>query len=225
MPMSLRPVAVIFATLTAALAVAACGSSSESPGGAGGEGSSGGAGTGGGSGAGGSRNTGGSGVPTGGASGTGGSGTGGGGSDATAYLDDCFAGLRKLAQMSQTSDHNSSDGAYRVRLAIEYPPGTVGTSGTIPWAAVRVGIVTPQKRVCIKDQAALANAYMGSLHNCSDTLRVSSDGLVFELKPPDVSPERPVAKLTVTGAAAVMLPTVTCKNTDGDGCASGGPCK
>jgi hypothetical protein len=228
MPMSARSRSVVLA-ISAALAVAACGSSSGPSDGTGGSN----AGTGGSNAGTGGTATGGAGTGganTGGGGGTGGAGTGGvgGGTSAAAFLDDCFAGLRKLADTSQTSDRSSTDGAYRVRLAIEWPPGTVGTSGTIAWEAVRIGIVTPQKRVCIKDEKALASAYQGSLHNCMDTLKVMSEGLVFELKPPDVAPTRPVAKLTVTGAAAipaVMLPTVTCKNTTGDGCASGGPCQ
>ena len=129
----------------------------------------------------------------------------------------------------EISDRSSSNGAYRVRLALEYPPGSVGTSGTIPWKAVRVGIVTPQTQVCIKDEAALANVYKGSHHNCMDSLTVMSAGLNYEVKPPDVAPGRKVATLAVTGEAAipaVMLPTLTCKGKDGEGfCASGGPCQ
>ena len=147
-----------------------------------------------------------------------------------AFLDDCFVGLRPLASsLWQISDRSSSNGAYRVRLAIEYPPGSVGTSGTIPWKAVRIGILTPQKQVCIKDEAALASVYKGSHHNCMDSLVVMSGGLNYEIKPPDVAPGRKVATLSVTGEAAipaVMLPTTTCKGKDGEGyCASGGPCQ
>ena len=258
---------VILAALTVAFAVAACDSSSGSPGGSGGStagnaggpagsGGSGGAGPGGGSGgansgagganagaggtnAGGSgganagaggADMGGSGGVTGGAGGAPMGGSGGaadGGIPPAAFLDDCFAGLRMLASRSQTSDRNSSDGAYRIRLAIEVPPDRFGTSGTRPWEAVRIGIVTPQKQVCIKDEAALADAYKGSHHNCADVLVVMSDGLVFEIKPPDVSPDRSVTTLTIMGEAAVpavMLPNVTCTGTNGAECRSGGPC-
>jgi hypothetical protein len=216
--------------LIVVFAAAACDSSSN-PGGTGGGGGSGGTTGGGGSGgAGGSQ------------AGTGGSGGSGaadgreaandvtsGGGFAGAFLDDCFNGLRPLDEfMSQISDRTSSNGAYRVRLAIEYPPGYVGTSGTIPWKAVRIGIVTPQKQVCIKDEAALANAYKGSHHNCADVLTVVTQGLAFEIKPPDVAPGRAVTTLAVTGEGAipaVMLPTVTCKASRNDNCASGGPCQ
>jgi hypothetical protein len=223
--------------MVVAFTVAACsGASPASPGGSGGEaGSGGGAGTAGsdggkgGSSGGGGGNTAGSGGATGGSGGArDGGADSGGGLPPLAFLDNCFAGLRKLASTSQLSEHSSSNGAYRVRLAIEWPPGTVGTSGTIAWEAVRVGIITPQKQVCIKDEAALAAAYKGSHHNCSDVLVVMSQGLVFEIKPPDVSPERPVTTLTVTGEGAipaVMLPNVTCTGTPGGSCGSGGPCK
>ena len=212
--------------LAAAFAVAACGSSSTSPDGTGGTT------TGGISGTGGGANTGG-GTPTGGTTGTGGKAGADAGMDAggspSAFLDDCFAGLRAFETQSQLSDRRSGDGAYRVRLAIEYPPGSVGTSGTIPWDAVRVGIVTPQKQVCIKDEAALKDAYKGSVHNCSDSLVVMSDGLIFTIKPPDVATvQRPVTTLAVTGAAAipaVMLPNVTCTGTKGAQCVTGGPCQ
>jgi hypothetical protein len=226
-------------------AAAACDSSSN-PGGTGGGGGGGSGGAGGSqAGTGGRGGMGGSSGTTGGASGAGGSG-GSGGSGATdgreaasdvtngggfagAFLDDCFNGLRPLAEfMSQISDRTSSNGAYRVRLAIEYPPGYIGTSGTIPWKAVRIGIVTPQKQVCIKDEAALANAYKGSHHNCADVLTVVTQGLAFEIKPPDVAPGRAVTTLAVTGEGAipaVMLPTVTCKASRNDNCASGGPCQ
>jgi hypothetical protein len=227
---------VIFGALTVALVAAACESSSDSPGGTGGTGGSGGAtaGTGGGSGGSGGGGSGGGGGTTGGSGGTGGSttdaGKDSGGMAPAAFLDDCFNGLRPLAQfLWQISDRSSSNGAYRVRLALEYPPGSVGTSGTIPWKAVRVGIVTPQTQVCIKDEAALASVYKGSHHNCMDSLTVMSGGLNYEIKPPDVAPGRKVATLAVTGEAAipaVMLPTLTCKGKDGEGfCASGGPCQ
>jgi hypothetical protein len=227
---------VIFGALTVALVAAACESSSDSPGGTGGTGGSGGAtaGTGGGSGGSGGGGSGGGGGTTGGSGGTGGSttdaGKDSGGMAPAAFLDDCFNGLRPLAQfLWQISDRSSSNGAYRVRLALEYPPGSVGTSGTIPWKAVRVGIVTPQTQVCIKDEAALASVYKGSHHNCMDSLTVMSAGLIYEIKPPDVAPGRKVATLAVTGEAAipaVMLPTLTCKGKDGEGfCASGGPCQ
>jgi hypothetical protein len=212
---------VIFGALTVALAAIACDSSSDSPGGSGGATA----------GTGGSRGGGGGGG--GGSGGMGGS-TSDAGTDSgmapAAFLDDCFNGLRPLAQfLWQISDRSSSNGAYRVRLALEYPPGSVGTSGTIPWKVVRVGIVTPQTQVCIKDEAALANVYKGSHHNCMDSLTVRSGGLNYEIKPPDVAPGRKVATLAVTGEAAipaVMLPTLTCKGKDGEGfCASGGPCQ
>ena len=75
----------------------------------------------------------------------------------------------------------------------------------------------------------LASVYKGSHHNCADVLTVTSGGLNFQIKPPDVAPGRAVATLAVTGEAAipaVTLPTLNCTGKDGAGfCASGGPCQ
>jgi hypothetical protein len=249
MKSSLTSPAPRLASIIALALAVACGSSDPAPpagtGGAGGssKGGSGGTGTGGtgtgGSGTGGmaTGGTGSGGAASGGTSGTGGSPSGGAGGTApdggssdvpsASYLDDCFSGLRALAATSQVSNKRSSNGAYEVRIALEVPPGGVGTSGTKPWKAVRLGIVTPQKRVCIKDEAALVGAYKGSLHNCKDALTVTVDGLVYKLDLPDTDPNRAPTTLSVTGEAAilpVMLPTVSCTTKSGAACTSGGPC-
>lgn len=169
--------------------------------------------------------------------GTGGGGGGAGGSDGgqlpdTAQgqgpsLDECFTGLRKLATRSQLANKRSANGAYEVRMALEGPPDGIGTSGTKPWQAVRLGIVTPNRRVCF-DEAALKNAYKNSHHNCSDVLSVTSDGLNFELKRPDTDADFPATTLTITGEAAVppvTLSMASCVGTPGATCASGGPCQ
>jgi hypothetical protein len=165
---------------------------------------------------------------SGGAPGTGGAGDAGpGDAPAAAYLDDCFAGLRTLEMRAQTATKRSADGAYQLRLALEVPQGMLGTSGTVPWTAVRLAIVTPQKRVCIKDEAALKTAYTGSHHNCSDTMSVTVAGLTYLLKAPDTDPQRAATTLTITGEAAVpavTLTTASCTSTSGAACKSGGPC-
>jgi hypothetical protein len=168
------------------------------------------------------------------AGGTGGGGAGGsvpdaGGGNLTpaAYLDDCFAGLRTLAMRAQIATKRSANDGYQVRLALESPPGSIGTSGTVPWTAVRLAIVTPQTRICIKDEAALKSAYTNSHHNCTDTLSVTVAGLVYLLKAPDTDPMRAATTLGVTGEAAIPttpLPTVSCTSTSGAACKSGGPC-
>jgi hypothetical protein len=193
-------------------------------------GSSGGNGSGGtGSGAGGNAADGSAGGTGGGSGGAGGSGPDAGGGTLTpaAYLDDCFAGLRTLAMRAQIATKRSANDAYQVRLALESPPGSVGTSGTVPWTAVRLAIVTPQTRICIKDEAALKTAYTSSHHNCTDTLSVTVAGLVYLLKAPDTDPMRAATTLGVTGEAAIpttALPTVSCTSTSGAACKSGGPC-
>ena len=159
--------------------------------------------------------------------GTGGS--GGVGGDPTAALDTCFAGLRKLAEANnQISTKRSADGKYAVRIALEYPPGFVGTSGTVPWAAVRFAIVTPQRQLCVQDEKMLEKAYGGSLHNCNDVLKVTSDGVTYQLKYPDTTPERPATILSISGAAALpptTLTMVSCQRQAGGQCLSGGPCQ
>ena len=156
--------------------------------------------------------------------------TGNGAPDSSASgptLEQCFSGLRALATRSQLAHKRSADGAYEVRLALESPPDAVGTSGTVPWRAVRVGIVTPKKRFCV-EETALAGAYKGSHHNCSDVLTVSAEGLNFQLKPPDTDAKRAATVLTITGEAAVpavTLQTVTCTRQSGSACSSGGPCQ
>ena len=192
-------------------------------------GASGGAGHGSG-GAGGSTGNGGAAVGSGGA----GHGSGGAGGrpdggpptgDPTAALDACFAGLRALATFNnQIATKRSADGRYLMRLALEYPPGSVGTSGTVPWFPIRFALVTPQAQLCLQDETALRAAYRGSRHNCSDTLTVSDGGVTYQLEHPDTTPEHPDTLLSVGGAAPVTLTTVTCTRKPGDQCLSGGPC-
>jgi hypothetical protein len=189
-------------------------------------GSGGSAGNGGGGGGGGGRGGGGGGV--------GGAGTGDGGPDAgpstgdpLAALDECFVGLRELARVNQIATKRSADGKYAVRIALEYPPGRVGTSGTFPWSAIRFALVTPQERLCIQDETMLQAPYRGSVHNCNDVFTITSNGVTYQLKHPDTTPERPATILSITGAAAVppmTLATVTCQSQSSGQCLSGGPC-
>jgi hypothetical protein len=165
----------------------------------------------------------------GGSGGTGGSPADGGSptGDPSAALDECFVGLRMLSTMNQIATKRSADGRYAVRIALEYPPGRVGTSGTVPWAAIRFAIVAPQGQLCIKDETALREPYKGSRHNCSDVFTITSNGVTYQLKYPDTTPERPDTILSVTGAAAVppvTLATVSCQSQSGGQCLSGGPC-
>jgi hypothetical protein len=140
-------------------------------------------------------------------------------------LDACFQGLRKLAVQSQIASKKSADGKYQVRLALERIPDSVGTSGTVPWRVVRIGFVTPAASACVKEESTLAGAYKGSLHNCSDTLKVSAGATTFDLKTPDTTPGRTQAQLSVNGGTAQPLTQVTCMKDAGGECTSGGPCQ
>jgi hypothetical protein len=232
-----KPFGPFLATLLSLALLHGCsgGSGPGSPGGAGGTGAvtggqGGGSPTGGKGGSAGSGGAaGGSGGATGGSGGTGGSLPDGGPptGDPMAVLDACFAGLRTLAMINQIATKRSADGKYAVRIALEYPPGSVGTSGTFPWAAIRFAIVTPQGQLCIKDEGMLRAPYRGSLHNCNDVFTVTSNGITYQLKYPDTTPERPDTVLTITGGTTVppvTLATVSCKSQSGGQCLSGGPC-
>src|SRR5688572_13164279 len=152
---------------------------------------------------------GGGGGGTGGSGGTGGLSDGGPSTgDPTAALDACFTGLRTLARVNQIGTKRSADGRYVLRIALEYPPGSVGTSGTYPWDAIRFAIVTPQGQLCVQDENMLKTAYMGSLHNCNDVFTVSSKGIIYQVKHPDTTPERPDTVLSISGWAAAPAMTM-----------------
>jgi hypothetical protein len=147
-------------------------------------------------------------------------------------LDECFLGLRPFVEKTnQIATKRSSDGNYRARLALERIPDSSGTSGTLPWRVVRVAVQTPAGVACFKDETALAGAYKGSHHNCSDSLVITTAGVTYKFEPPDTDVRpmnlRTTSKLTITGAGApvnVMLSTETCK-AEGPECRSGGPCQ
>jgi hypothetical protein len=89
-------------------------------------------------------------------------------------------------------------------------------------------MVTPQGPLCLQDENMLKAAYQGSRHNCNDSFTVSSNGLSYQLKHPDTTPERPETILTITGGAAtpaMTLTTVKCQSQSGGQCLSGGPCQ
>jgi hypothetical protein len=151
-----------------------------------------------------------------------------GGSPGSAALDACFAGLRPLASRAQIATKQNATGAYAVRLALEAPPGAPATTGSVAWRVVRVGIVIPIRTVCFDDEAALANVYKSSPHNCADTMTVSMSGLNYTIRLPDTDPRRADTTLNITGSAGVppvKLTTVSCSNGKGAACESGGPCQ
>ena len=149
-------------------------------------------------------------------------------------LDECFAGLRTLGASFQVATRASSDGRYRMRLALETGMSG-GTSGTLAWSAVRFGLEGPEGRVCVADEKALAAAgvYAGSHHNCNDVLTVTAEGRRYVVQNPDSARDyadptrwRRLARLTVWNGATMIagpidLPTVAC---DRGTCSSGGPC-
>jgi hypothetical protein len=213
------------------------GAAGAGPGSGGRSGSGGGVGTGGGAGAGpgsGGRSGSGGGPGTGGAAGTGGrsgsggiAGTGGGGG-APGTVESCFAGLRALTGTTQISTRVNAAEGVRLRLALE-TADRFGTSGTVPWGPVRLGLEIGGQLICL-DEAALAQAYTGSHHNCMDSLAFDHGGQRYEIAPPDTSAERQVATLIVRSGNTVVrgpiqLTTSTCTgNLPAGTCRSGGPC-
>ena len=126
---------------------------------------------------------------------------------------------------------------YRMRLALE-TAGRFGTSGTRPWSAFRVALQTPEGNVCLTDETALAMAYQGSRHNCSDKLTLTVGNKRYVIDNPDTAidvndPTSWVRPATLTifvnnqiVGTPVRLDTVAChasSNTPVQ-CRSGGPC-
>jgi hypothetical protein len=210
-----------------------------------GTGGSGGGGTGGSGGTGGGGGTGGSGG-SGGTSGSGGGSDGRDmieapaetGSDAGGQtLDECFAGLPAGEGGWQDATKASSDGAYRMRLALETGQRG-GTSGSYAWEPLRFALTAPGASICITDRVMLAEAYMSSHHNCADVLTVTSGGRRYVISNPDSAIDyadptkyRRPATLTVFEGntmvvGPILLSTVACnRSSTPDGrCRSGGPC-
>jgi hypothetical protein len=152
-------------------------------------------------------------------------------------LDECFVGLRPFVESYQIATKRTTDSKYRVRLALERVPESAGTSGTVPWRVVRVGIQTPAGSLCIKDEAQLTQGYKGSHHNCMDVLTVASGGKTYKFEPPDTDlrPDnlRTSSMLTITATGSpvekVTLSTEDCKSKSkamsDQQCRSGGPCQ
>jgi len=119
----------------------------------------------------------------------------------------------------------SADGRLRVRLALD-TQDLFGTTGTMPWRLVRLGVEVDGAVSCITEPAQLT--YVGSHHNCSDKASATSGRWSFELRGPD----RSTALLTVREDGTVVHDTVeltdeSCSSTTPIGpetCRSGGPC-
>jgi hypothetical protein len=159
-----------------------------------------------------------------GSSGNGGrAGSGGGGT-----IDTCFQGLRELEGSSQVSTRENAGEQVRLRLALE-TADSIGTSGSYPWAPVRLALEIDGALICL-DEAALAGTYQGSHHNCSDVLSFGHEGKTYEIAPPD-SRALAGATLTVSSNGSVVRGPVTLEGIEcvGGGrasteCRSGGPC-
>ncbi len=107
------------------------------------------------------------------------------GSDAAGKsVDECFAGLPAGEGGWQDATKASSDGGYRMRLALETGQRG-GTSGSEPWEPFRFALTTPSASICITDRVMLAAAYMSSHHNCADVLTVTSGGRRYVISNPD----------------------------------------
>jgi hypothetical protein len=160
--------------------------------------------------------------------GTGGGGAGGAGGSGDG-IESCFAGLRPLQGISQIPTRENFGEQIRLRLALE-TADRISTSGTFPWAAVRLGLEIDGILICL-DEAALASAYELSLHNCADVLTFESGGQRYEITDPDEPGGEAGMSLTVfSGASPVRGPiplTTTVCVAGGSAitqCRSGGPC-
>ena len=142
-------------------------------------------------------------------------------------LDTCFAGLRAAQGDFQIVTKASANGTIRYRLAVE-TADRFGTSGTKPWGAFRFGIETPDGNVCVNQEAALATAYKGSRHNCSDSFEVTTGGRRYVIQGPDADATRASSTLNVFDGATMVLGPITLTTSACTGrsnpCKSGGPC-
>lgn len=162
---------------------------------------------------------------------------GSGGESSEETLDDCFDGLHEAVGSFQDATKESSDGEYRLRLALE-TGDNFGTSGSYPWQPMRLAIQTPEGVICVDDSALLKQGYTTTHHNCDDTLVVMVGTARYEIQNPDsasdyVDPEawrRPstltIYESDVAVGDPIRLDTVSCNDTSfEDGlCRSGGPC-
>jgi hypothetical protein len=172
----------------------------------------------------------GSGSGSGGAAGDGAGGASGGGAGAAGdSIESCFADLRTLDGRSQISTRENVGEQIRLRLALE-TADRVSTSGTFPWAAVRLGLEIDGLLICL-DEVTLAGAYELSLHNCVDILAFEAGGQRYEITEPDEPSGAAGVSLTVfSGASPVRgpLPLATTACVAGGSaileCRSGGPC-
>lgn len=166
---------------------------------------------------------------TAGAAGAGESGAGGsGGEPGGETIETCFEGLRELEGTSQISTRENAGEQIRLRLALE-TADRIGTSGTYPWAAIRLALEIDGTLICL-DESELASAYMGTHHNCSDELSFDHDGRSYEIGSPD-SRGLEAATLTVSSGGSVVRGPVTLTATEcvaaggvSTECRSGGPC-
>jgi hypothetical protein len=157
------------------------------------------------------------------------SGAGGsGGSEGGGTIEGCFEGLRALEGTSQISTRENAGEQIRLRLALE-TADRIGTSGTYPWAPVRLALEIDGILICL-DESALASAYAGTHHNCTDTLSFEYDGRSYEIGSPD-SRGLEDATLTVSSGGSVVRGPLTLTATEcvseggvSSECRSGGPC-
>lgn len=176
---------------------------------------------GGGSGGGGSVGGGGGGRAGGGA----GDGGGGGGSAGGGPLDECFAGLPGRVGTQMLATKKSADGRIRVRIALD-TADRGGTSGTMGWGLVRLGVELDGAVSCITQPSQLS--YVGSHHNCLDKAGATAGAMTFELEDPDDgSTSLTVRKDGTVVHESVVLTDESCSSSTPIGpqtCRSGGPC-
>jgi len=158
--------------------------------------------------------------------GDGAAGEGGEGGEASATLDTCFEGLRALEGSSQISTRSNTAEKVELRLALE-TADRFGTSGTVPWDVVRAGLLLDGELICLQE-AQLKDAYMGSHHNCADSLVLTVGSRRFEIAHPD-APNASTFTLFVADTKTrgpLNLTTTECVQGGGASkeCRSGGPC-
>lgn len=166
-----------------------------------------------------------SGTSAGGGGRAGGGAGGGGGGVGGDTLDECFAGLPGRVGTQMLATKKSADGRFRVRIALDTMDSS-GTSGTMPWSLLRLGVEQDGAVSCITQPSQLS--YVGSHHNCLDKAGATAGAMAFELEDPDDgSTSLTVRKDGTVVHESVVLTDESCSSSTPIGpqtCRSGGPC-
>lgn len=144
---------------------------------------------------------------------------------ASISLDDCFTGLPAPEGTQMVATKSSSNGRYRIRIALD-TEDRFGTSGTIPWAMIRLGVEIDGIVTCITNRASLG--YVVSHHNCDDTAAATLGTTSYALAAPDRSTTELTINNGVSTVGPIVLTDTACVMARPIGpslqCSSGGPC-